>query len=240
MVGLLACTVVIVVFAIVIYVGSLPKRHIFSSVEEMKPAVEGVYTCYDGDEPRYQLKVSADRLIIRKCEPRGGKDTLFIVRASNPSQGTIEISRGLLVVTSTGDIVFDGDLYEKGGQWVSAKNGGLDEATTEPEIASEVLVLSNIEVINVSESTVCTGTIKNTGRNTYRYVKVRGIFEDDALNQVDTAVIHAIGLKGLAPREIDDISDIGEQEREHHALCFKLCRGGVSGVCGEWLGMVST
>ena len=56
-------------------------------------------------------------------------------------------------------------------------------------------------VTNNSSYTVCTGTVKNTGKKTYRYVEVKGSFKDSSNNVVDTDWTYAAGSEGLAPGE---------------------------------------
>lgn len=56
-------------------------------------------------------------------------------------------------------------------------------------------------VKNQSSYTVCSGTVKNTGSKTYKFVKVKGSFKDSNGNVLDTDSTYAVGSEGLAPGE---------------------------------------
>ena len=42
---------------------------------------------------------------------------------------------------------------------------------------------------------------KNTGKKTYKFVKVKGAFKDSSGNVIDTEWTYAVGSEGLAPGE---------------------------------------
>ncbi len=69
------------------------------------------------------------------------------------------------------------------------------------ESAYAVLVFSNIQVTSNSSYTICTGTVKNTGKKTYRFVEVKGAFKDSNGEVLDTDWTYAVGSEGLAPGE---------------------------------------
>ena len=60
---------------------------------------------------------------------------------------------------------------------------------------------SNVKITHNSSYTVCTGTIKNTGTSTVRFVKIKGAFTDYSGNVADTDWTYAVGNEGLAPGE---------------------------------------
>lgn len=64
-----------------------------------------------------------------------------------------------------------------------------------------VLEISNVKVTSNSSYTICTGTVKNTGKKTYTFVQVKGSFKDSSGNVVDTDWTYAVGSEGLAPGE---------------------------------------
>lgn len=70
------------------------------------------------------------------------------------------------------------------------------------EVASLVLEIENVKVDlwDGSYATV-TGRIRNTGENTYSFVKVKGVFTDWGGDVLDTDWTYAVGSEGLAPGE---------------------------------------
>lgn len=70
------------------------------------------------------------------------------------------------------------------------------------EVASLVLEIENVEVDlwDGSYATV-TGRIRNTGVNTYTFVKVKGVFTDWSGDALDTDWTYVVGSEGLAPGE---------------------------------------
>lgn len=63
------------------------------------------------------------------------------------------------------------------------------------------LKTSNVKIEHNSSYTVCTGTIKNTGTYTIRYVKIKGAFATYSGTVQDTDWTYAVGSEGLAPGE---------------------------------------
>lgn len=72
---------------------------------------------------------------------------------------------------------------------------------TQYENPLSVLKISGISVTHNSSYTVCTGSIKNTGKKTYRFVEVKGSFKTSSGTVVDTDWTYAVGSEGLAPGE---------------------------------------
>ncbi len=75
------------------------------------------------------------------------------------------------------------------------------EISYTPEAGEDVLVFSNINNSHNSSYTVCTGTVKNTGRKTYSFVEVKGKFKNAYGTVLDTDWTYAVGSEGLAPGE---------------------------------------
>jgi len=73
--------------------------------------------------------------------------------------------------------------------------------TYKPEVAEDVLSFSDIEVTQNSVYTVCTATIKNTGRKKYTFIEVKGKFKNSSGTVIDTDWTYAVGSEGLAPGE---------------------------------------
>ena len=63
------------------------------------------------------------------------------------------------------------------------------------------LQISGVSVSTNSAATYCTGTIKNTGSSTFKFVKVKGSFKDYNGNVIETGDSYAVGSEGLAPGE---------------------------------------
>ena len=75
------------------------------------------------------------------------------------------------------------------------------------EIGSLVLQISDVSLSWSSSSYVkCTGKVKNTGKKTYTFVKVKGAFKDSKGNVVDTDWTYVVGSEGLAPGESSSFS----------------------------------
>lgn len=70
-----------------------------------------------------------------------------------------------------------------------------------PESAEDVLEFSKINISHNSSYTVCTGTLTNNGRRTYRFIEVKGKFKDSSGKVIDTDWTYAVGSEGLAPGE---------------------------------------
>ena len=64
-----------------------------------------------------------------------------------------------------------------------------------------VLDISDVKIESNSLYVTCTGKITNNGKNTYKYVRVKGAFRNAAGTTVDTSSGYAVGSEGLAPNE---------------------------------------
>ncbi len=63
------------------------------------------------------------------------------------------------------------------------------------------LQISNVSVHSNSVSTYCTGTIKNNGDSSFKFVQVKGSFKDSSGNVIETGDGYAVGSEGLSPGE---------------------------------------
>ncbi len=173
----------------------LSGRSTYSSEDEMMEALQGRYTYYDASGEATQQIIISDNKVIHKYKYTD-IDFDFEIKKWGYRNGTIHTFEKL-IVTDEGDIK-DGDrVYEKGGYMSS---GTLD---TDPlyESAYSVLDISNVTVTSNSSYTVCTGTITNNGKKTYKFVKVKGAFQNYSGTTLDTDWTYAVGSEGLAPGE---------------------------------------
>ena len=189
----------------IIHVSTLAGRTTYASEAEMKSTVAGTYTCYDGYKARYQLKVTRrDTVIMRWVNLGKDSDLSFDVSSWNPANGTFKTSLGTITVTNDGNLKFDGDIYEKGGSWSSTSSDSSYSSGYSKfsyESGATVLKIQDVKVSNNSSYTICTGTVKNTGSKTYKYIQVKGAFKDSEGNVIDTDWTYAAGSEGLAPDE---------------------------------------
>ena len=269
----------------------LAQRTVYASEVEMKDAVCGVYTAKEDNNRYDQIKINEDCLILKyellgdECED---KRSLY---EWNPGMGTIGNS-GDIIVTKTGDIEYDGELYTKGGTWKPAQGmkfkskdsmkttvqgiytlyiGGIKKSeikidgdncictyyndsgesnsyesaiinwnhdTGEFETGTDIYVvrndlsisncgliyerfgtatsglfsssyesiydaleLSDVKIEHNSSYTVCTGSIKNTGKTTYCFVEIKGAFKNSSGDVLDSDWTYLVGKEGIAPGE---------------------------------------
>lgn len=67
--------------------------------------------------------------------------------------------------------------------------------------ATLYLQTSQIKIEHNTSYTICTGTIKNTGTYTIKFVKIKGSFQDYSGKTLDTDWTYAVGAEGLSPGE---------------------------------------
>ena len=166
----------------IVHVSTLAGRTTYASESEMKSAVAGTYTCYDGNKARYQLKVTRRDTVIKRWINLGKDyDLSFDVSSWNPANGTFKTSLGTIIVTSDGNLKYDGNIYEKGGSWSSKSSDSSYSSSfsnSSYESGATVLKIQDVKVSKNSSCTICTGTVKNTGSKTYKYIRVKGAFKD--------------------------------------------------------------
>ena len=191
-IGIAIGLVIVILFS---YLITMAGRTTYDSVDEMKSDIEGVYTQYKNGKAYHQIKISGDKLTYQYVS--SGLGNTLDIKSYNPKNGTFEASFAHCIVKSNGDIVFDGDLHEKGGSW---KSGGSSSSNSY-ESAYSVLKISGVSVTSNSSYTVCTGTITNNGKKTYKYVEIKGSFKNSSGTVLDTDWTYAVGSEGLAPGE---------------------------------------
>ena len=77
----------------------------------------------------------------------------------------------------------------------------MEAAESSGSSAAKDLSISNVKLKHNSSYTVVTGSVKNTGSTTYKFVKVKGAFKNSRGTTLDTDWTYAVGSEGLAPGE---------------------------------------
>ncbi len=183
----------------------MSSRSTYESESAMKAALQGTYTLYDGYKAKYQIHIDGDTVYKRWCNLGSDYDSDYKVTSWNYKNGTVDTSYKSIIVTSSGDIKYDGDIYEKGGSWSSTAAGSSYSSSYSSsynyESGYSVLKITVDSVTSNSRYTICTGSVKNNGTKTYKYIEVKGAFKDSSGNVVDTDWTYAAGSEGLAPGE---------------------------------------
>lgn len=189
---------IIIAIAFAVLAGNaaiMAGRTTYASEAEMKAALQGTYTYYnESGEASRQIVISGDSATYKW---RYVDDMETTITEWNHKKGIVHTFEDI-IVTSDGNLKDGSDVYKKGGYMSTSSNYG---SASSYESAYSVLKFSNISVSSNSSYTVCTGTLKNTGKKTYDFVEVKGAFEDAAGNVVDTDWTYAVGSEGLAPGE---------------------------------------
>ena len=188
---------VVVGIILAIIVGNaiiMSGRTTYDTEAEMKTALQGKYTYYDGYKAMRQIEIKGDqfRYIYRYTDSENWMDIDWY-----PNQGKIHTFEDI-IVTSDGDLKVDGELYEKGG-YMSTESGYTNSYSSESGYSVLKITVDNLS--SNSSYTICTGSVKNTGKKTYYYVEVKGSFKDSSGNVLDTDWTYAAGSEGLAPGE---------------------------------------
>lgn len=194
---------VIVVIILVSYATMMSKRQTYSSVEEMREAMQGnwSYKSEFNDDIMWQLQIEGD-----KCKQvfRSTEDTYERNITWNPSEGTFKTGYTTYIVKSGGQTITENNYsYDKGGMTLtpgesSDSNHG---SYSSYESVYSALKFSEIYVSSNSGYTVCTGKLTNNGKKTYRFVTIKGSFKNSHGTVVDTDSTYAVGSEGLAPGE---------------------------------------
>jgi hypothetical protein len=90
------------------------------------------------------------------------------------------------------------------------------------ENASDVLKISGLSLTSNSVSTICAGSMKNTGNNTYEFVEVKGVFKDSGGTVLDTDWTYAVGSEGLAPGESSTFEMFVNENYKIHTCSVSL------------------
>lgn len=183
---------------------TLSKRTTYSSEEEMKTALQGTYTSYftygNSKSPRCSITINGNELTY--SWPSLDDTVESEIREWNYKEGTIRIFREL-VITSEGDIKDGDDVYERNrySYWSASSSSSSSRSSDSYESAYSALHITVDRVQSNSSYTICTGSVKNDGNKTYKFVTLKGSFKDARGNVVDTDWTYGVGAEGLAPGE---------------------------------------
>lgn len=192
---------VIVCVFLAIFIGRavvLSGRTTYSSEAEMKSALQGTYTYYNSSgKADRQILIDGDKATY-KWSYRDSDDMESFIRKWDYKNGKIRTFEDL-IVTDRGYLKDGKIIYEKGGHMSTS-----DSYSSLPynyESGYSALQITVDRVSNDSGYTICTGSVKNNGTNTYKYIEVKGSFRDSSGNVIDTDWTYAAGSEGLAPGE---------------------------------------
>lgn len=177
---------------------NLSGRSTFSSEEEMKRAVSGVYTYYDNYKPKYMLVIYDNTLEKYWLNLNDGMS--LDIKKWSPRFGTFTTSTDKYVVLSDGNIkeIDGGKIYESD---YSSSSSASNSSSYSYETAQTALKISDVQISRNSSSIVCTGRVTNNGEKKYEFIKVRGAFKDSSGAVIDTDWTYAVGSEGLLPGE---------------------------------------
>lgn len=194
----LGILVAIVIVCILVNAAVLSQRQTFDSVEEMQDAITGTYVYYDGYEAERVLFITDDLVKERFLFIYSDSDDIdFSIESWNPHRGKITLYFSEIVVQNDGNLLYDGDVYERDDSWFL----NSDDTTSDVETGYDALEITDLELTSDSSYTICTGKVKNTGKRTYSFIEVKGSFKDEDGNVLDTDWTYASGSEGLEPGE---------------------------------------
>ena len=194
-----------------IHASVLSMRSTFSSEGDMKYSVQGTYTYYDDSyKGTEQIVISGDKATYKW---RTGHSMDTNIKKWDYRNGVIKNFQ-TIVVTKNGNLKADGKIFQKGGSLTpfnysynsyNSYNDDDDEYDDDDfnsyESGYSVLDITIDRVYNDYNYTICTGSVKNTGSKTYKYVEVKGAFKDSNGEVIDTDWTYAAGSEGLEPGE---------------------------------------
>lgn len=180
----------------------LSEREIYESVEEMQSALKGmwVYKSVSGNVLK-RLTINDDTG-IEKYDITGDE---FEGQINwNPSRGKFDFLGSKFVIEKGGEVIKEGDYtYTKGGMFRTVSSNKSFESTPDSLVKDPYKDLKiKIDTVSSNSSySYCTGSVKNNGTKTYKFVKVKAAFKDSADDVVDTDWTYVVGDEGLAPGE---------------------------------------
>ena len=177
----------------------LSNRTTYNSAAEMKTALQGTYTHYYMGETVSQLVISGDKATWVFND---GQTIEKDIEKWNYKRGIVRTSESPLVVNKAGNLERGNTVYKKGQfKTPTSKKSTSTKAYESAESGFSVLQVSDVKVSYNSSYTVCTGSVKNTGKKTYTFIEVKGAFKDYSGTVLDTDWTYVVGSEGLAPNE---------------------------------------
>lgn len=163
---------VVIVGVIMLFIGQVTGtsgRTAYATEAEMKAALQGKYTYYVGDVAKKQIEIKGNqcRYIYQYVDSGSWANIRWF-----PEKGKLYTFENI-IVTSNGSLKVGGELYQKGGYLPSD-----DDDTDSLENGYSVLEITVDGVSHETSYTVCTGSVKNTGNKTYRFITLKGSFQD--------------------------------------------------------------
>ena len=177
----------------------LSTRTIFSSEEEMKSELQGTYTHYFYDDAKSQLIIDGDK-VTHRVYFLDDPDWEDEVTKWDFKSGRVCVGNNVLIVQKNGYLKYCDNVYREGGYMSTSKKSN-STTTYSFESGYAVLDITIDSVTYNSSYNICTGSVKNTGKQTYKFVTVKGSFKDSNGNVVDTDWTYAVGAEGLSPGE---------------------------------------
>ena len=192
---------VVVSVILAVFIGRaavLSGRRTYSSESEMKSALQGTYTYYDASgKARRQIVIDGDTATY-KWSYSSSYDMETSITKWDYKNGKIHTFEDL-IVTDKGYLKDGSYIFIKGG-YMSASDSSYS-SDYNYESGYSVLKITLNSVTSNSGYTICTGSVKNNGTKTYKFIKVKGSFKDSNGNVIDTDWTYAAGTEGLAPGE---------------------------------------
>lgn len=188
-----------IILAILIgHAAVMSGRTTYSSEDEMKSALQGTYTYYNASgKASRQIVIDGDTATY-KWSFSGSSDMEMSITKWNYKNGKIHTFEDL-IITSQGYLKDGSDIYKKGG-YMSTSDSSYSSSYNY-ESGYSVLKITIDSVTSNSGYTICTGSVKNNGTKTYKFIEVKGAFKDSGGNVIDTDWTYAAGSEGLAPGE---------------------------------------
>ncbi|WP_283589484.1 FxLYD domain-containing protein, partial [Staphylococcus nepalensis] len=95
------------------------------------------------------------------------------------------------------------DIFEKGGSELVGGSGSslYSDSSSLNESAYTALKITVDPCYSNGSYTICTGKVTNSGERTYKFVQVKGAFENSSGTVLDTDETYVCGSEGLEPGE---------------------------------------
>lgn len=205
----IGAVIIAFIAAFMVNANILSKRTTYSSKESMKSAMQGKWTHYidvtDTESGIWQIIIDGDEM--SRVYLASGKAPNVDTIKWNPSRGTFTNGKHTYIVNKDGTLTEKSTYstydYVKGGELGSSSSGSstYSSDSSSYERGDIALQIKDVEVTHNGSFTVCTGTVKNYGSKTYKYVKIKGSFKDSSGDVVDTDWTYAVGFEGLGSKE---------------------------------------